>query len=390
MSPLEGECREATRGVTIFHMGFFSSKKPTSYCTLIADISPNSIGLGVAEIKAGKTTLIYTNREYISYAKAPTLDQMSTKISALLKNMLLVVRKKYVLTKSCVVHSSAWSISGTHTVDMELPKPIKADEKFVMEEIAKHRTSKIAQEGLTLVYYHIQRVRLNGYVVVDPWGKLAQHISCDVVQASIDTKIKNLIDDILLPSVHDISHIPESIATLNAVRYLVPDMNKTLLVHIGGETTEVVYGGIDMLAGSGSTPAGIYTVLRALEKTTGHDTELAFSHLIMSIRESRLPTQKEQTLIENSFEEWRKKLYRAMHAVCGNNAMPQDIVVFAVPHYMPIAMKLMDSKKLTLWTGRDHHVVNILDRNNSNFLIPTNVGIMHDFMIAVGAFYVVQ
>jgi hypothetical protein len=339
------------------YMSFFSKKKAPAHYRLIVDIEPHSIGLGLTLGSASK--LEFIDRQYVAYEKRPTMKQMQSKLTALLKEMLRTSIAPYLngagIGSILCIHSAAWSIAETHTVDLQFPKAVKVQEKLILESVRNHRLEGVVnaeQNNLELVYHHMQKVRLNGYPTEHPWDKLAQNVSCDLVEGYVDTSMKKLAENLLLQYEAKLTHVPEGFVAINAAKEVIPEVGKVLVVHVEGETTEIILA---------------------------DDKALAFSHVSLAVKGTRIPTKKEQAAINDAIDAWRNNFIKGAHAVCGDN-MPEKIFFFSATHDMHIVEHMLTSNKITAWSNKKHEIINLFGKKS----------FQHDFMIAAGALYVVE
>jgi hypothetical protein len=222
-------------------------------------------------------------------------------------------------------------------------------------------------------------VRLNGYHTALPWGKVAQNISCDLVEGYIDESMRKMYEDVLLRFVPRLTHVPEAFVVMNAARTIVPEARDLLVVHLGGETTEIMLGDQEHLKRSASVPSGISSILRSIADLSHGDYEIAFSHLNMAARGSRLPTKKEQVAITDAIKVWKNDFLKTVHVTCGDN-VPEQICFFTAMHDMKIAEYMLDTKDISGWSGKKHELVNLFGKKT----------FQHDLIIAAGANYVVE
>jgi hypothetical protein len=365
-------------------MSFFSSKNAPVQYRLIIDIEPNSVGWGL--VLPESTKLEYVDRLYIAYDKRPTLKQIQTKLSRVLKDIITNAVPRQlnggVIASGLCIHASAWSVAETHVIDLTFPKPVKLEEKLVIESVRNHRSgavSNASQSNLELVYHQVQRVRLNGYPVEHPWGKIIQNISCDLIEGYVDKEMREFCDDILLSHVPHITHVPEAFVSAVASNELELPTKDLLLVHVGGETTEITYVLNDHIQKTASVPTGISPIIREVSESVHGDMNLAFSHVATAARGARIPTKKEQAVIEAEINSWRDAFIEGVHAVCGDN-VPEHIVYFSAFHDMKIVEYMLTTDRITAWSNKQHVLVNIFGKKT----------FQHDFMIAAGALYIVK
>lgn len=365
-------------------MSFFSSKKAPMQYRLIIDIEPNSVGWGL--VLPGSTKLEYVDRLYVAYEKQPTLKQIQSKLSRVLKDIVTNAVPRQlnggVIASGLCIHASAWSVAETHIIDLTFPKLVKLEEKLVVESVRNHRSgavSNASQNNLELVYHQVQHVRLNGYPVQDPWGKITQNISCDLIEGYIDQTMRVFCDDILLSHVPHMTHVPEAFVSAGAAQEIDPAISDFLLVHVGGETTEITYSLEGHIQKTASVPSGISPIVRKVSEYVHDDMKLAFSHVTLAARGSRIPTKKEQQIIETEVNAWRDALITGVHAVCGDN-VPEHIIFFSAFHEMGIAEYMLNTDKITAWSNKKHQLINMFGKKS----------FQHDAMIAAGALYIVK
>jgi hypothetical protein len=265
---------------------------------------------------------------------------------------------------------------------MNFPKPLQIQEKIIIDSIRSKRseaTVKKEQQDLELVYHQIQKVKLNGYYAASPWGKTAQNISCDLIESYVDKSMRKICDDILLKFSPSVTHIPEAFISTNTVHFVFPNMNDFLLIHIGGETTEITHCIKEHIQRTASCPSGVSSIIRSVAELLKSNFSLAFSHVAMAAKGYRISTKKEQVVIDKSVENWRGDLIGGISAVCGNN-VPENILFFSAQHDSHITEFMIDENKLSAWSNKKHVLTNISIKNTFR----------QDIMIAAGAQYIVE
>ena len=365
-------------------MSFFSRKKDVAHYRLIVNLEPHSVGIGLT--KAHSSKIEYIDRQYISYSGKPSLHHVQAKVKALAKHMLHTKVIPFIgngkISSGLCIHSSTWSIAEAHTLDMHFPKPVKVTERLVAEKIQHHRTHSSEQAGLRnleLVYHHVQNIRLNGYNAPKPFGNTASHISCDLIEGFIDTSMKKVSEEIILTYTNTLTHVPEGFIIMNAAQHVLPQHKDVLIVHGDKETTEIMLGEGDHMRRAASSPIGIHHIIRSLAASVHGDDKVAFSHLHMAAKGSRILGRKEYVALERAVGEWRTAFLKTAHALCGEN-LPESIAFYAALQDMPIAEFLLKDEKIAVWSGKKHEITNLFGKKS----------FQHDLMIAAGALYVVE
>lgn len=365
-------------------MSFFSSKKSAVQFRLIVDVQPNSIGVGITHPESSE--LKYIDRQYVAYGRRPTARQMQSKLSDMLAAMMQTKVMPFIasgrIASVLCLHSSAWCIAETHTVDLHFPRPMRITEDLVVKSVNKHRAGRDAHSNIDdgeLVYHHIQKVRLNGYSTDHPWNKTAQFVSCDFIEGYVDRTMKRLCDAALLRYGTSVVHVPEAFVITEMARQTFPKIDQLFIVYMGGETTEIMYGDRYHLRRSASAPVGIAGIVRKVAAVIHDNNEVAFSHIRTAVKGNRMPTKKEQSAISDAVNDWRNAFLKAVHMVCGN-CVPEKVLFLSSLHDTDIAEYLITDKKLSVWSGKEHEVINLFGKKS----------FQHDAMIAAGASYVVK
>lgn len=362
-------------------MSFFASKSSATQYRLIVSFEPHSVAVGLTLINSSK--LEYIDRHFITYGKRPSMKQMQTRLSAIFREVMIKLLRSisnYKIVGITCIHSSAWSLAETHAVDLQFQNPTKILEKSIIENVHKYRSKNILSiEGLELVYHHIQKIKINGYYSENPWGKMAQCLSCDLIEGYVDTMMKKFAEDELLRYAPSVVHVPEGFVILNAARSIISDQDEVLIVHVGGETTELILASKDFLKQTASIPMGISSLVRASAGFLHGNEALALSHISLAAKGYRIPTKKEQVAIKNCVEDWRNNFFSVTHVLCNNN-IPEHIYYFAAVHNSSTAQFMLDPQKIAALSGKKHKIERLFGKKT----------FQHDFIIAAGANYIVE
>ncbi len=259
-------------------MGLFSSSSHKERLVAIFDIGSGSVGgalaripddgTGVPEIiKSARTQITFQNVLDFNIFLSDMLTALNTTASELYKAKLGAPDEIV-----CVV-ASPWYISETRTIKMSKEVPFVftrrlGDELFQKEIVSLTEMYQKKYGGVEsapeVIEHHIMGVSLNGYPVLDPFGKKTKAIEMNMI-ISLSPKIcLERIKKTLSKTYHSkpVTFSSFMVASFIAVRdrYVTPD--SYLLLDINGEITDVGIVSKGILRATLSFPFGKKTFFK--------------------------------------------------------------------------------------------------------------------------------
>ncbi len=336
-------------------MSFFSNEpRNTLLSTLILDISSHSIGVAlVSKPKEGLPEIFYAHREYVSYEKKPTAKQIQSKILLLIKDIfenhliptIAGFRTKeiaYKINHVYVMHSLAWSFSTTRHIEVTFEKEVVVTEEMLCKlALENANADKDATANMKLISRFMSDVRLNGYKIKNPWGKKTKKLFTTSSETYIDQTMIKLVEEEIWKRTHSIiEHTPESYNILETLRNDLKEDDFKSIVHLGGETTEVILIVNKQCRSTISIPYGVNSLCREVGIEEESDHHIAYAHITGALSKKRSFKKSERAAYDAASLEWKGKIWKAIHDLVEGGSMPATLYIVSLPHHEPIAKEV--------------------------------------------------
>lgn len=378
-------------------MGFFnSSKRKEIKASLIVDISPHSIAIGII-LRGEKAMphLAYMHREYVTYGRKPSVKEISQKLSKLLVKIIETEiigfvknfsskDSKLSIVDSYIMHSLAWSHSVVRKLIIDHDSEIlitKENLDRIAEETAKKQSDT---KGMLLLSRIISDIDLNGYDVKNPWNKKAKKLSLTATETYIDESMIKLVENAIEKRIKlKFIHTSEGYAAYEVMKYTHPEHKELVMIHVGGETTEMVMIENGVLKAASSVPYGVHTLCRIWGTGKEHDQEIAYSHIIAALSKTRAFTKSEKSNFDAEIKKWQLAIEESLHTMSKGLPLPSDLYLVSLPHYRLIAEAIIKDESFLVWSEKNHIVRSVYEEPHPSNLYTVEKGALYDPLLTI-------
>ena len=239
--------------------------------------------------------------------------------------------------------ASPWYMDETKTIRIERQTPIQITRRF-LDDIVKKERDRFAKEfaGVDASPAHLKKnlsiidieskiidIKLNGYLVEEPYGKAATTIEfsfySSLASDEILRKVRSAIYSFFNPET--IRFHSFSLAAFSAIRDMFPHESDFLSIDITGEITDISFVKQGVLLKTISFPAGRATLVRLLSRSLRVLPDVAVSTIRM-LGENTLEAKKAgriKKVLGQYASEWRMSFDTAVKELSRHGALPRKI-----------------------------------------------------------------
>lgn len=300
--------------------------KPKQSLTLLVDIGSASVGTALAYVEQGKPVrIIATERKELAFLETLTAKSFSIAMDHALEASLKAIQKQTPRApdRILVTLSTPWLFVKTRHISVSHPVPVRITERLVSEAIEqeieamkKDTLSSLPGEDIYIVENSIIDLKVNGYRVLDPYGKKSKSLEISFVVGVSSKKVAAQITRRIGRHFHTTSLRLSSfpLAAFSAVRDMFPEKQNFLFIDITGEATDVTLIEDGLLCESVSFPVGKNFLLRKIastQKIPHVEAETAL-HMYLEGRMERAQGYRVGDTVHESLTEWRSRLEKAL------------------------------------------------------------------------------
>jgi len=329
----------------------FGTDKKREGVYLVVDVGNFSVGAALVNLGTNHIPEIILNKR-LSLPLAPTwnkekaIDDTCKNLEKLLKILLkesavkLHLKLKKLETKKiqgilCVV-SSPWCLSEIKTYGIKDEKPIEINPKLIdliIKKIDSHEAVGIGnsireknaqtkigekEEAYKVIEKKIIETKLNGYVTLDPLGKIAKEIEFSVFEGKILKTVLDKVGSTISAQVSgNIIFHSFSLAGFAIIEEMFPDAHDYLMLEVIGEITELTSVKNGMIVGSTYLESGKNVFLRNVMKEFGvnPDIALSFIKLFYEKKSEKEFNSKIKEVIKHSELEWIQSFKKTLETL---------------------------------------------------------------------------
>ncbi|MFM2357916.1 MAG: hypothetical protein RJA61_653 [Candidatus Parcubacteria bacterium] len=316
-------------------MALFSLFKKRKKVSLIIDVGSASVGGAFVSKVSHETEILYSFRIPIALSKEISHSKLTqlilSTIEIVVKSLIEEARKRlYVFEEAHYFLSTPWTTSHVHTTNIVRENPVQVTEHFVSDVVKNEITQFTPTLGVSfledeniLVEQVVTQVMLNGYEVINPYGKKARHIEINSRVSYVSKKMK----DVLSLIIERYAHIKASFKPFTSVLYSFITKNFSneknyIACDVTGESTDMtfVYHGVPLYVGT--LPLGRNGLVRAVSKAfdVGPDLALSYMNLYSDAVLEPAISERISTLITDVKNEWAA-LFKNF---CITNSIPKN------------------------------------------------------------------
>ena len=241
-----------------------------------------------------------------------------------------------------IIFSSPWFVSETRAVRVRKEQQWEVTRSF-LDELRAHEEARFLREkqhhldplrGTAAPIEHaFMKLELNGYGTRAPVGKTTRSLYGALYMSLGVRRVLHEIEEMLLHCWGDrhVSFHTFPLVALTALRPLVNTEEGFVLVHIGGEITEIVLLRDHAIEALASFPVGAHLAVRALagsSRTTPHEAQSTIS-LYFAKRLNKSDAERVARILSEAREEWCARVKTAIDSFGEDTLLPQTFFVIS-------------------------------------------------------------
>ncbi len=329
-----------------------------SLTTLVIEIGSSSVGVALALFRRDRSPhLVWTKREDFVFQEELDLARFVRSMQNTLESVLFAVTSdglgvlraesgRRTLDRIDVVFSAPWFTFETRHLraDFETPpRRLRAEvDALVRQAVAEgalpapasageSTASPAARSRAELIECLVPGVRVNGYKTRDMETPFALSLEVIVSFGAVSKDTLSRVRTGIGKALHEehVVSFHSAASVLSAViRLLFPETQNALVVHVGGEVTEVFSIRDGVLVETVSFPAGYRTLARTVALSTGAGLGEASSRLASASHQKTAP-HAVSTPVRQAEGTWQGFFDQALLHLMQEEPLPRDVFVLA-------------------------------------------------------------
>lgn len=281
----------------------WAKKEPDTGYGVIIDVHSGSVGIALVFVESPEKDpeILYAHREHIKIVEKPDTEGL---VRALRQDLFaaslqfsqngLEALKNHdphgKVGKVLLVCGAPWAQTATRFIQVEDKEPFLVTEEKVQALVLEAerrdeeelKTSALLKElSMSLVERAVIHTTINGYSVLDPYGKKATEMSLAHISGLIPKVITDVAYDTLDKMLPHVPHTTHTFALILfcVLRDLYPDIKHALLIDVSAEATEICIIQDEVLLETHIFPYGTHTFIRDLAMALNTFPDEALAHL---------------------------------------------------------------------------------------------------------------
>ena len=341
-----------------FFSGLFGGKNEV---VALFEIGPASVGGAYVEMKSNEPpTILYTKR-----APVESRDTSSVSASASIPDMAralktlcdaLIREGTPVLTRmkgsgriDRIIASitSPWQEIAIRTETVEQDRPFTVSRALLATVLKKTGDLPLGRETGD---ESVVATLLNGYETHGPFGKKAKRVDLVILSSSLEATAAARVTEVLRAAYHThaIRLVAFSPAAYAALRELYPHEKNFIVVHVSGETTDIMLIKRGLLASAVSVSSGTNDLLRAARNADEQANAPGNARLDFLVDRSKNESFRDRaTRAEAAFLD---EVGKGLRSFSERHALPRTIFLLAETDTREFLRHLLDADPLhSLW-----------------------------------------
>jgi cell division ATPase FtsA len=322
-------------------MGIFSWTEEKELA-LVFDIGSSSVGGALFWMqKSGTPKIIFSIREPIGLEKQINFENFLT---ATLKSLETVSGK--ILSaglgapdKVFCTLSSPWYVSQSRIIRYEKNAPFifntKLADSLIEREVSLFEESHIKEfngdkERLRPIELKNMKTTLNGYATIDPINQQAKELEMTIFVSVSSEDVLNKLEKVINNHfARPIRFFSFALSSFTVVRDMFVYQDNFLLIHIGGEVTDITMIKKNVICESISFPMGRNFMIRGMAEGLNCSLDEARSMISLYKDEhSHEETKKKiEPVIEKLKSEWLAKFQDSLINLSNDISIPSNIFI---------------------------------------------------------------
>jgi cell division ATPase FtsA len=382
--------------------------------SLVFDIGTTSVGCGLVATHDSKPPeVLYVTRSYFDQVGSIDPKRLFTSMIESLKAIELKVIKEGIvdakekrnISSVSNVHffiSSPWSLSRTKILTVKKDQPVKITKVFIenlLESELKLFTSSIegatpnANTGLQVLSQKVVDIKLNGYSVDKPYGKLASTIDISIFLSVVPKEVISKIEEITHKMFrHGEMHAAAfPFAAFSVIRDAHRDLDDFMFIDISGPITDISAVRSGSMVENATFPKGHDSMVRIIAKEMSVDIDTALSFIKM-YTEGHLDEGKQKTFEEaltKARDDWHVSFDAVVQDMSTRIVAPNTLFLISSNDLASFLMRMLKAERRVLSDGSEIPFdVSFLNHDKMRSLVSFAKGSETDSFIAVAAAFV--
>lgn len=378
----------------------FFSKQRGALQVLLVDIGSASVGVALARLQKNKEPhIIATHRESIPFqgmlSSSRFLLAMNQSLEVALKHVHLELKGATPPKHVFCSLSSPWFILKNRSICIEQTTAFKVTEKnlynFLDEDIALLKDEikeAFPIKDVALVEKKIIQIKLNGYEVQNPYGRMTSQLEAVAVLSLSSKKVITSIEQKIGKFFHTKSlHFGAfPIALFSAIRDIFPEEKNFIFLDITGEATDVSYVKNDLIIDTQSFHCGKNFFIREIStyfKT--HETEAAtlFKMFLEGTLDKKMQSDLSKVIVQISAE-WAIRFEKSLTKFSKFGVLPKIVFFTSDDDVAPLFKNLIKNTRLST-LSRSNFEASYFDQYIVAKFVTFDSGVLRDPFLVVEA-----
>ncbi len=333
-------------------MSLFYSKKPVK-TILLFSIESGIIRAGiVVDTQSECPTLVYNTHVEIPFQENLEFSRLVLHLHTCLthacekilrQGIPHITDKKLshnIFDEIYCIYGSPWYVSQTKTISIKKDKPFHVSRE-VIDALITEQTSNLIKDytnqgsaseetdSVLIIERNIIDIRLNGYVVGEPWGKDASDIEMKIFVSVMSDTLKRSVEDVIMHffSAHSITHQSMPMIVFSGIRDTLSKESDFLLVDVSAEVTDISHIYNNVVMDIVSFPHGTNSIIRTISQMSGRMPQESFSLLKKAYREVHHPEieSQYQKVMEAAEQLWLAAFEQALAKMFHGKILPHTV-----------------------------------------------------------------
>ncbi len=354
-------------------MGLFSRfTKKESERVLVIHIGSGSVAGAFVEVSDSRRTILSTVQADIAILSNISFERFEMEMEKSLATVLSALSASRIVPERVTVClSSPWFASQVRVAKISRPTQFVITKSFLNDIVARELKAFAEElnagkpedpDMLRTIESKIVQVKENGYLVHSPVGVSAKELELSLFLSVAPEYVLEKVKDMIR---HEF-HRPISFSSLLSASFLVardffPHQDDYMLVHVGGEITDVSLVRESAPVQSASFPLGSNFILRQLARNLGRDIHESASLCTLYLEDKVENKVKEvcTRVLGEAKNEWLTSFQRALFTVTNEISIPDTVLLSVESSIAPWFVETIRREEFNQLpvTGKDFKVI---------------------------------
>jgi cell division ATPase FtsA len=366
-------------------MPFFSfQKKPKEEIVIIFDIGSGSVGGAIVMFRKNACPMVLRSvRENLGHQEHFNSERFLRAMLNSLETVTLRIAKdplfhqcRHKIKQAFCILASPWYSSEIKLLRFSQKTPFVVTTDLIRKVLAQEKTNPpnknkktVGKKKASTIEQNVVRVKLNGYVINDPYAKKARliEIALFTSQASRDVLDRiNITVTKILNSFEKMQFHSFALIAFTVIRDVFQEENDFLFMDITGEVTDIALVRDDVILELASFPFGKHTLLRDVARSLDISTEEALSRIkvVESEKSDKAAfLQMRKALLKPQID-WLTSFQNTLTYFMESGIPPRTVFIMSDPDIQNIFARFVRAEQFTQFGAakRKFHVIALDER----------------------------